>query len=123
MGFKIIWNIVSLLGLLIILPLLVASFSTSQTWVNSGQLGSGFGYYLEWLACIVGTILALLGNFITKWKYFWIGAIIVGFVYISSFYGAILKDTVLAFILLLPGIVLIIGGILLRITWLRTTKH
>jgi len=114
---KTLLKILAWLGLLIIALGLTLSFSSSSTWVNTGQLGSGVGYFAAMCLGALGAILALIGGFITKPKYFWLGSIVVGVVYISSFYGYIFdyEPHMLGgvFVELLPGLLCIVAGIVI----------
>jgi len=111
------------IGLLIILPGLVFSYSSSWVIASSpGQLGSGVGYVITALIGTIGTLLALIGGFISRPRYFWIGTLVVGFAYIASFYGYFFGYTVeleVKFIpgllvMLLPGLACIVAGIVIR---------
>jgi len=83
-----------------------------------GQLGSGVGYFVETCAGALGTILALIGGFIARPKYFWIGAIVVGVAYIASFYGYAVDFKLYMLggilVMLLPGLACIVAGIIIR---------
>lgn len=85
-----------------------------------GQLGSGVGFFMEMCAGTLGTILALVGGFIARPKYFWIGAIVVGVAYIASFYGYVFdvdfetKVILGLSVMLLPGLACIAAGIVIR---------
>jgi len=61
------------------------AFSSSSTMATTGQLGSGVGCWLAWVLGIFGTLLVLIAGFISKPRYLWIGSIVIGLVYISSF--------------------------------------
>jgi len=111
------------IGLLIILPGLVFSYSSSWVMASSpGQLGSGVGYVITALIGTIGTLLALIGGFISRPRYLWIGALVVGIAYIASFYGYFYGYTVeleVKFIpgllvMLLPGLACITTGIIIR---------
>jgi len=96
------------------------SFSSSITWTSTGQLGSGVGYWLAWVLGIFGTILMLAGGFVAKPRYLWIGAIVIGLAYISSFYAGIPwwaetnKRLAGLATMLSPGVACIIGGIIIQ---------
>jgi len=75
---------------------------------------------------ILGTILSLIGGLISRPKYLWIGLIIIGIVYIASFYGYFApssggypnnpspnKIIVILVLILLPGLVCVGEGIFL----------
>ncbi len=106
-------------GLLLITFGLPLSYSSSWTWVSTGQLGSGAGYFVALCLGTVGALLALIGGFITRPKYFWIGAIVIGVAYLSSFYGYCMGlDEPYkywgVFVGLLPGLACIAAGIVIR---------
>jgi len=107
------------IGLLIILPGLLLSYSSSWVMVSRpGQLGSGVGYFAATCIGAFGTLLALIGGFISRPRYFWIGAIVVGIAYIASFYGYAFdfeaKFILGLFVGLLPGLACIATGIVMR---------
>ena len=111
--------IIAWFGLLVIALGLPLSFSSSWTWVSTGTLGSGAGYFVTLCAGAVGALLALIGGFITRTKYFWIGSIVVGVAYISSFYGyGMGLDEPYkywgVFVMLLPGLACIAAGIVIK---------
>jgi len=109
-------------GLFFILPGLIFSYSSSSTWVSTGNLGSGFGYAIALFFGAIGTVLALIGGFISRPDKFWIALIVVGIIYIGSFYGYFLDnggEVGLKFlsgclVMALPGIACIIGGIIIQ---------
>lgn len=115
---KILLEILAWFGLALIVPGLLLSYSSSWTWISTGQLGSGVGYVVTACVGVIGTLLALIGGFITRPKYFWIGAIVVGVAYIASFYGYVVdfetKFILGLFVMLLPGLVCIAAGIVIR---------
>jgi hypothetical protein len=115
---KTFMKILAWFGLLIILPSLLLSYSSSWTWISTGQLGSGVGYVVTAGVGVIGTLLALIGGFIARPKYFWIGAIVVGVAYIASFYGYVVdfetKFILGLFVMLLPGLACIVAGIIIR---------
>lgn len=101
------------------------AFSSSETIVNWGST-AGFGFQLALILAIPGTLLVLIGGFIAKPRYLWIGAVVVGLTYISSFYGVFLslmpvpvetneliRGSSLLLLLLSPGLACIIGGIVM----------
>jgi len=114
---KTLLKILAWLGLLIIALGLTLSFSSSSTWVNTGQLGSGVGYFAAMCLGALGAILAFIGGFITRPKYFWLGSIVVGVAYIASFYGYVFnfEPHMLGGVLLevLPGLACIAAGIVI----------
>lgn len=62
------------------------AYSSSETIMNWGST-AGFGFQLALILAIPGTLLVLIGGFIAKPRYLWIGAVVVSLAYISSFYG------------------------------------
>lgn len=114
---ELILTIIAWLGLLIIMPGLLLSYSSFWTWVSTGQLGSGVGYVVAAGVSVIGTLLALIGRFIARPKYFWIGLIVVGVAYVASFYGYVVdfeaKFIPGLFMMLLPGVVCIAAGIVI----------
>ncbi len=115
---KILLKILAWFGLVLIVLGLLLSYSSSWTWISTGQLGSGVGYVVTAGVGVIGTLLALIGGVITRPKYFWIGAIVVGVAYIASFYGYVVdfetKFILGLFVMLLPGLVCIAAGIVIR---------
>jgi hypothetical protein len=110
-------------GLVLIALGLPLSFSSSSTWINTGQLGSGIGYWLSWLLAVAGVLLIIIGGIITRPRFLWIGAILVGSIYIASFYGWIAKESEpILFLILLPGIVCIVGGGIIQILGKRSRE-
>jgi len=101
------------------------SFSSSSTFINTGNLGSGVGYFATFCVGTFGTLIALIGGLITKPKYLWIGSVIIGITYLSSYYGYIVPSSsgyligftpqaIAGFLLmLLPGLACIVAGIFL----------
>jgi len=96
------------------------SFSSSSTLAATGSLGAGVGFWLAWVLGIAGTLMTLIGGFISKPQHLWIGAIVIGIVYISSFYGIIPwwvetnKLVVGIGVNFSPGLAYIIGGIVMQ---------
>ena len=121
---KILLEILAWFGLALIVPGLLLSYSSSWTWISTGQLGSGVGYVVTAGVGVIGTLLALIGGFITRPKYFWTGAIVVGVAYIASFYGYVVdfetKFILGLFVMLLPGLACIAAGIVIRKLTKRT---
>ena len=66
---------------------------------------------------ILGVLLVLIGGFVSKPRYLWIASIIVGALFVSSFYGVALDYGMLSLVLFSsPGLACIIGGIVMQ--WL-----
>ena len=112
-------KVIAWVGLLFIVVGFPLSFSSSSQLANTGQLGSGVGFWLAWMLGIFGTLLVLIGGFIARPRYLWIGSIVIGLVYILSFYGIIpwwAERNQLAWlpVYLSPGLACIIGGIVMQ---------
>jgi hypothetical protein len=112
-------KILAWVGLLLIVLGVLLSFSSSSTWITTGQLGSGVGFFVTFCVGSFGTLLALLGGLIARPKYFWVGAIIVGIVYLSSFYGYLAdwepRYLPGVIVMLLPGAICVgLGSVLFR---------
>lgn len=116
---KLAFQILAWFGLIILGISLPFSFSSSLKLANPDlSLGSGVGYvivfFVGWLAVVLG-----IGGMITRSPLYWIGTILGGIIYISSFYGyffyfASIQDNIFSLGLLLPGIFLIVEGIIQR---------
>jgi len=103
-------------GLVLIVLGLPLSFSSSFTWISTGQLGAGLGYWLAWILAVAGVLLTITGGITTRPRFLWIGAILVGSTYIASFYGWMAKEFEPALlVILLPGIVCVIGGGIIQV--------
>jgi len=116
---RVILIIIAWFGLLLIALGLPLSFSSSWTWVSTGTLGSGAGYFVTMCTGAIGALLALIGGVMTRPKYLWIGCIVIGVAYISSFYGYRMGlDEPYkywgVFVMLLPGLACIVEGIVIR---------
>jgi len=112
-------KVIAWVGLLFIAVGFPLSFSSSSQLTNTGQLGSGVGFWLAWMLGIFGTLLLLIGGFIARPRYLWIGSIVIGLVYILSFYGIIpwwAERNQLAWLpaYLSPGLACIIGGTVMQ---------
>jgi hypothetical protein len=62
---------------------------------------------------ILGTLLVLIGGFVSKPRYLWIASIIVGTLFISSFYRSAHHGLLTYILFTSPGLVCIIGGIVM----------
>lgn len=95
------------------------AFSCSESLTSIGPRGAGVAWWgFTWILGGIGTVLLLVGGFIAKPRFLPLGAIVIGLVYVSSFYGFILysleNGTILDFIpVLSPGLACIIGGIVM----------
>ena len=110
-------KILAWFGLLIVVPGLILSFSSSLTWITKGQLGSGVGFFVTFCIGSFGALLALVGGFIGRPKHLWAGALIVGIVYLLSFYGYFayweLSRLPGVALMLSPGIIFAVSGLIL----------
>ncbi|MDD5399117.1 MAG: hypothetical protein PHU70_08565 [Dehalococcoidia bacterium] len=121
-------NILPWFGLGLVIPGLFCSFSASYNdLVYPGMTSSGVGYFVALCFGAIGAILAMVGGLISRPRFFWIACLIIGSIYILSFYGLFLvmldsrwteragiAQTISGLILiLLPGIILITEGIIL----------
>jgi len=112
-------RVVAWIGVGIIILGTPLSFSFSSSLMSIGPMGIGVAWWgFTWILGTLGTVLLLVGGFIAKPRYLWIGAIVVGLLYISSFYGGILwwvETNKLARGLAVssPGLACIIGGIVM----------
>lgn len=125
----IILKIISWLGVGLVIPALLCSFSASYNdLIYPGMTSSGVGYFVAMCFGAVAVILSLVCGLISRPRFFWIGCIIIGIIYIASFYGWFLimtggrwietvglpkaiLGTVLSF---LPGVLFISEGVILR---------
>jgi hypothetical protein len=127
---KIFLNILGWIGFILIgisLPLIYTCAGP-----NVGMIGMCLGFF-SWV-CGLGVVLLLIGGFLSRWHYWWIVALVMGMAYIlASIPGLYANeateakrcaelqlqyrmDYYLWFIVLLPGLVCIMGGILMK--WL-----
>ena len=96
------------------------AYSSSESLMNIGPRGAGVAWWgFTWILGGIGTVLLLAGGFIARPRYLWIGAVVIGLVYISSFYGFILYspegyETTALIPVLSPGLACIIGGIVMQ---------
>lgn len=113
-------KIISWIGVGIIALGTPLAFACSETLMSIGSRGAGVAWWgFTWILGGVGTVLLLVGGFISKPRFLPLGATVIGLVYISSFYGFILytleNGTIIGFIpVLLPGLACIIGGIVMQ---------
>ncbi len=127
-------KILAWLGLGLVIPGLFCSFSASYNdLVYPGMTSSGVGYFVALCFGAVGVLLTMVGGLIAKPRFLKITCIIIGVVYIISFYGLFIvmldnrwieregiAQAISGLILsLLPGIILIIEGIIL---WKQSIK-
>ena len=115
---KTAFGIIAWVGLFLIILALAFSFSTS--WNHFAGPGSDeeFVFSIAAYAGYIGATLALAGSFISKPRFFGIGAVIVGTVFVFSFYGyySYVSSVRLGselIVMVLPGLALIGGGIVL----------
>jgi FtsH-binding integral membrane protein len=114
---KLFYKILAWYGLLLIASSLFLSFSSSRIWIDTEQLYSAAGYMVTFIVSAEGTLFALVGGFILRTKYLWMGNIAVGLVYISSFYGYFVNyepyNLSSVSVMLLPGVICIISGVVI----------
>jgi glycerol uptake facilitator-like aquaporin len=127
---KVFLNAIGWIGFAIIgvsLPLIY-----SCAGPNVGMIGMCLGFS-SWIAAL-GVVLLLIGGFLSKWRYWWIVALIMGAAYVlASIPGLYANeareaarcaeyqleykiDYYIWIMVLLPGLGCIIGGIIMR--WL-----
>ena len=107
------------------------SFWTSSVMVmDPYSIGVDWGHMFGLLFGVLGLVFMLIGGLFTKPRYFWFISIIVGFLYIISFFSiyqglpARVRDNQIDILLsdlaisLLPGLVVIVEGI-----WLKRTAQ
>ena len=82
------------------------------------MVSEGWGLLLVFgtLPGILGTLLVLIGGFISKPRYLWLASIIVGVLFIPSFYGMAHHGILELVLFSSPGLACIIGGVVMR--WL-----
>ncbi len=113
-------KIISWVGVGIIALGTPLAFSCSESLMSIGPRGAGVAWWgFTWILGGVGTALLSAGGLISKPRFLPLGAIVIGLVYISSFYGLLLysleNGTILGFIpVLLPGLACIIVGIVMQ---------
>jgi len=119
---KIFLNVIGWIGFVIMgvsLPLIY-----SCAGPNVGMIGMCLAFF-SWIGAL-GALLLLIGGFLSKWRYWWIVALVMGVAYISASipglyrmeagYAIDYRLCIMVFMVLLPGLACIIGGILMR--WL-----
>ncbi len=96
------------------------AFSYSKSLISIGSRGVGVAWWgFTWILGGIGTVALLVTSFISKPRFLPVGAVAVGLIYLSSFYGLILysleNGTIATSIpTLLPGLVCVIGGIVMQ---------
>ena len=89
----------------------------SSSLLTNDELYSNNGYRIAYILSIIGVIMMSLGGVITRPRFLWQVSIITGIVYIASLYGWLLNgdaDFMGVVMVLLPGLVCIILGLMLR---------
>ena len=114
---KTVLSILAWFGILLILPGLLLSYSSSWFWVTRpGEMGAD-GYFVTGLLGGFGAVFAIIGWFFGRPKYFGAGAIVVDIAYIVSFYGGFVHSIedpgylLYVILTLVPGIVILAFGI------------
>jgi hypothetical protein len=121
-------SIIAWLGAALILaasiPLLPLLLSNDRGFQDPISLLSSGGFFVYFEISILGVLLALIGGFKANPRYFWLGIIIAGCVSILASTGVCLDDHFARLytdfrpeyiILFIPGLVLIIQGVLLKL--------
>ena len=125
----IILKILSWLGIGFAIPGVFCSFSASYNDLNyPGMTSSGVGYFVAMCFGAIAVILSSVCGLISRPRFLWIGCIMIGIIYIASFYGWFLMVTggrwietvglpnaILGTILcFLPGALFISEGVILK---------
>ena len=122
-------RIITWLGIGIMIIGIPFSFAASSKVMSGAGTEVEGGALMAWLLGAVGIIPMLIGGLIARPKYFWIGCLIAGALYIVSFYGFLmlsvwtmansegrLWELIAGFAALLgPGLLALVEGILLKI--------
>lgn len=109
-------RILAWLGVGLVLLGLPISFYSSVLLTNNG-LYSNNGYQIAHILAIIGVIMMALGGIITRPRLLWLVSIITGIAYIASLYGWLGNndaDFTSVTMVLIPGLVCIILGVLIR---------
>jgi hypothetical protein len=110
-------KILAWLGLLLVFITLPLSFSSSDTLISTGELGTGVGYAITGLASVIAIVLILICGIVTQTRYLWIGTIAAGVLSLISFYGYYIEPDFPIHKILIPmapGILLVVEGIWLK---------
>jgi len=111
-------TILAWFGLFLTVLSLPLSFSSSYTKISTGELGTGVGYAITGLATTIALVLVFIAGIAARPKYLWLGAVVVGLLYIVSFYGYYIKPNLewwKILVALLSGILLLGEGLLLKV--------
>jgi len=132
---KIFLNVLGWIGFVIIgisLPLIY-----SCAGPNVGMIGMCLAFS-SWIGAL-GVVLLLIGGFLSRWRYWWIVALVMGIAYVAAsipglcaneareagrcaeYQLAYKIDYRIWIMVLLPGLVCIVGGILMR--WLSVRRR
>lgn len=108
-----------MLGLGLIALGTLLTFSTSAFFMTLESLAASIGWSVGWLVAVAGIVVLLMGGIKGKPWYIWTGAIVIGFIYISSFYVIIprwIEENQLEALIyfLSPGLACIIIGIVMH---------
>ena len=96
---------------------LVASGSALAFYSSISGADSMTGYYMAWILSIFGTIALILAGIISRPRFFWLAAIMIGIFYIASLYGWMGNNTagfIGVVMVTMPGTVCIITGTLIK---------
>ena len=126
---QIFLNILGGIGFLLIGLSLPLIYSCSQP--NVGMIGMCLGF--SSLLCALGVALLLIGGFLSRWRYWWIVALVMGVAYVAAAIPGLSVNAAreagrcaelqleyqinygLWIMVLLPGLACIAGGILMRL--------
>ena len=97
----------------------LVALASALALYSSINESESLNYNIAWILAIFGTILVAIAGFISRPRFFWLVAIVIGIAYIASLYGW-LGDNMAGLIgfvmVLMPGAVCIILGILIKRT-------
>jgi len=96
--------------------MVLASALALYSSINAAEPES---YYMAWILSVVGTVMLVLTGFISRPRFFWLAAIIIGIAYIASLYGWLTDNTAgfMGLVMVtLPGVLCIIIGVLIKRT-------
>lgn len=118
---------IPILGLGLIALGTLLTFLTSVFFMSLESLAASFGWSAGWLVAVAGIIVMLMGGVKGKPQYIWIGTIVIGLIYISSFYVIIhrwIEENQLEALIyfLSPGLACIITGTVMQ-RFSRRSSH
>ena len=86
----------------------------SSVLATRGDLGSYNGYWIAYTISILGVVLMVMGGVITRPRFYWLAAIIIGIAYIASLYGWLGNNSAGftgMIMVILPGLAAILVGL------------